>query len=441
MQKPPQKGYVHWDRQTFERLLERPPEPLESRFQVTHGMLLSLLQGDGRGYRRLVELIRRSHTNEWEKRQQRRAAATLFRTLRKAGLIELVLDERARHPLVQVSSDLQRDFSLNHTLSMYLVETARMLDRETESYALDLVSLVESILENPQVVLWAQVDRLKTEKLAALKADGVEYAERMEELDKITWPKPLADLIYDTFNAFAAKHPWIGQENIRPKSVARDLLERFCSFHDYVRDYGLQRSEGVLLRYLSQAYKALLQTVPEALRTEEVDDVLEALRAMLRSVDSSLLDEWQSLRGDAPATATAAIVPVVAPRPIADDPRALAARVRGELHRLTAALALKRYEEAAGLLRPSADGGAWTAATLAEAMAPYWAEHASIDLTPRARAPRQTVIAPAEARGTFTARQRLLDPAGDEDWMLDCFVDARTERADEPLLDLRAVRR
>ncbi len=442
MQKPPQKGYVHWDRQTFERLRERPPEPLESRFAVTHGMLLSLLQGDPRGYARLVALIARSHGNEWEKRQHRRAAATLFRTLRKAGLIDVVRDERARHPLVEVSPDLQRDFSLNHTLSIYLVETARLLDPASESYALDLLSLVESILENPQVVLWAQVDRLKTEKLAALKADGVEYAERMEELDKITWPKPLAELIYDTFNAFAAKHPWVAEENIRPKSVARDLLERFCTFDDYVRDYGLQRSEGVVLRYLSQAYKALLQTVPEALRTEEVDDVLEALRALLRAVDSSLLDEWQSLRGDgAPAAVTPVMVPAAAPRPIADDARALAARVRGELHRLMAALAHKRYDEAAALVRPTAEGPTWTAATLAEAMAPYWAEHASIDVTPRARAPRQTVIAPAGAAGTFTARQRLLDPAGDEDWMLDCFVDARDASAEAPLVELRAIRR
>ena len=225
------------------------------------------------------------------------------------------------------------------------------------------------------------------------------------------------------------------------------MLERFCSFHDYVRDYGLQRSEGVLLRYLSQAYKALVQTVPETLRTEEVDDVLEALRGMLRSVDSSLLDEWQSLRADGalPSSAAApmpALVPLVAPRPIADDPRALAARVRGELHRLVAALANKRYEEAVALVRAPSDGSAaWTAATLAEAMAPYWAEHATLDNTPRARAPRQTMIAPAEERGTFSARQRLLDPAGDEDWMLDAFVDARHESPDAPLVELRAIRR
>jgi len=438
MQKPPQKGYVHWDRQTFERLIERAPEPLESRFAVTHGMLLSLLQGDPRGYRRLIELIARAHTNDWGRRQYRRTAATLFRTLRKAGLIDVVLDERARHPLVVVSPDLQRDFSLNHTLSMYLVETLKLLDRASESYALDVLSLVESILENPNVVLWAQVDRAKTEKVAAMKAEGIEYEQRMEELEKISWPKPHADFIYDTFNAFAAKHPWVGQENIRPKSVARDLLERFCSFHDYVRDYGLQRSEGVLLRYLSQAYKALLQTVPEYLRTEEVDDVLEQLRGMLRSVDSSLLDEWQSLRGG-----DGRVVPLSSrrepgpPPSLAEDARALGVRVRGELHRLLQAIAGKRWDDALAAIKPTG----WTAESLAAELAPYFAEHASIDVTPRARRPSQTVIQPADEPGTFTARQRLLDPAGDEDWMIDAFVDARAPAGDEPMVELRGVRR
>jgi superfamily II RNA helicase len=447
MQKPPQRGYVHWDRQTFERLIERAPEPLESRFSVTHGMLLSLLQGDPRGYRRLIQLIARAHTNDHGRRQLRRMAAALFRTLRKAGLIELVRDQRARHPLVEVNLELQRDFSLNHTLSMYLVDTLKLLDRASESYALDVLSLVESILENPQVVLYAQVDRLKTDKLDELKAAGVEYAERMEELDKITWPKPLGELIYDSFNAFAAKHPWVGQENIRPKSVARDLLERFCSFHDYVRDYGLERSEGVLLRYLSQAYKALLQTVPEALRTDEIDDILDQLRAMLRSVDSSLLDEWQSLREvrDGGLGAAALPAPVraeaaAAPRPLADDPRALGVRVRGELHRLLQALARKQWQEALSTLRADPDD-AWTAERLAAELAPYFAEHATIDVTPRARRPSQTLIEPAAEPGTFTARQRILDPEEDEDWMIDTFIDARAPADDAPLLQLRGVRR
>jgi superfamily II RNA helicase len=442
MQKPPQKGYVHWDKPTFEKLIERQPEPLESRFTVNHGMLLSLLQGDGKGYRRLVEMIARSHTNEHGRKQLRRMAATLFRALRRAGIIELTLDERARHPLVQVSRDLQRDFSLNHTLSMYLVETAQLLDQAQETFSMDSLSLVESILENPQVVLFAQSDRLKTEKLAAMKAEGMEYEQRMEELEKITWPKPLEEFIYETFNAFAARHPWVGQENIRPKSVARDMLERFCSFDDYVRDYGLQRSEGVLLRYLSQAYKTVLQTVPEPLRTPELDDAIEQLRALLRAVDSSLLDEWQSLRDP-----RLRVQPVLATAPeekhLADDPRALATRVRGELHRLLKAIAAKQYSVALTLMKPSD----WTVDRLTAELAPYWEEHAKIDVTPRARKPSQTVIEPAAEARTFVARQKILDPAEPEeeaDWMLDCFVDLRgavTVQGIEPIVELRAIKR
>ncbi|HEX3854878.1 MAG TPA: DUF3516 domain-containing protein, partial [Polyangiaceae bacterium] len=249
-----------------------------------------------------------------------------------------------------------------------------------------------------------------------------------------------------TFNAFAAKHPWLGQENIRPKSVARDLLERFCSFHDYVRDYGLQRSEGVLLRYLSQAYKTLLQTVPEAMRTEELDDILEQLRAMLRAVDSSLLDEWHNLRGlpegvvAVPATTAATAASARVERPLAEDARALGVRVRGELHRLLQALATKQWDEALAAIRPARDD-VWTVERLAAELAPYFAEHASIDVTPRARRPSQTVIEPAAEAGTFTARQRILDPEEDEDWMIDAYVDARGSVGDGPLIELRGVRR
>ena len=439
MQKPPQKGYVHWDRATFEKLIERQPEPLESRFTVTHGMLLSLLQGDGNGYRRLIEMIARSHSNDFGKRQLRRTAATLFRTLRRAGIINLVVDERSRHPLVEVNTELQKDFSLNHTLSMYLVDTLKLLNPSSETYAMDVLSLVESILENPQFVLWAQVDRLKTEKVAEMKAAGIEYEQSMEELEKVTWPKPLEELIYETFNAFAAKHPWVGQENIRPKSVARDMLEKFCSFDDYVRDYGLQRSEGVLLRYLSQAYKALLQSVPEPLRTDELDDAIDQLRALLRAVDSSLLDEWQSLRDP-----RLRVVPVTATDPVekhlADDPRALATRVRGELHRLLKSLAGKQYEAALQQMKP----GEWTAERLAAELAPYFEEHARIDVTPRARRPSQTIIEPGPEPRTFVARQKLIDPElpdDEADWMLDCFVDLRGAVGEDPIVELRAIRR
>jgi superfamily II RNA helicase len=458
MQKPPQKGYVHWDKQTFERLLSRPPEPLESRFVVTHGMLLQILQGDPKGYRLLVQLIARAHASQHQKRQLSRTAATLFRTLKRAGIIELVLDERARHPLVQVNADLQQDFSLNYTLSLYLVETLALLDKASPTYALDILTLVESILENPQVVLFAQLDRKKEEKLAQLKAEGVEYAQRIEELDKLEYEKPLADLIYQTFNQFAERHPWVGQENIRPKSVARDMVERFCSFDDYIREYGLQRSEGVLLRYVAQAYKVLVQTVPEPARTDELEDIIDHLKALLRAVDSSLLDEWQSLRQTPEGLKLVPVLAAPPARPLHEDRRALGVRVRGELHRLAAALAKKDWPAALSLLRPAKNGGSpvapdgepWTVERLQAELAPYFAEHASIDITPRARRPHLSRIEPAAEPLTFRVQQRIFDRAADSeeeaDWMIDALVDLRPTRTPssvswdgDPLLELLGV--
>jgi superfamily II RNA helicase len=435
---PPQKGYVPWDRATFERLQGRAPEPLESRFDVTHGMVLHLLANPLGGYDRLVALIARSHGNDYAHRAHRKRAAVCFRSLRAAGLITVTRREGRRGSTVAVAGDLQEDFSLNQTLSMYLIAALETLDRASETYAFDVLTLVESILENPQVVLFAQLDRLKTEKLDALKAAGVEYAERMEELDKVEWPKPMKELIYTTFNAFADKHPWVGAENVRPKSIARDMLERFCSFHDYVREYGLQRSEGVLLRYLSQAYKTLLQTVPETARTEEVADLIEALRLELHRVDSSLLDEWEGMTGVVRRTVTRE-TPEAAQ---GIDKKALEKRVRGELHRLLGALGRRQYDDALPLLAPSEPP--WTAQGLEALMAAYFAEHPQVILTPEARRPQRTRLK-ALPDGRLSAQQTILDPDGDGDWMLDCEVASPATGTmpapDRPLLILRAIRR
>jgi hypothetical protein len=319
---------------------------------------------------------------------------------------------------------------------MYVVETLGLLDPASPTYALDVLTLVESILEQPHVVLRAQLDKLKGETVARLKAEGVEYEARMEELEKLEHPKPLGDFIYDSFNAFARKHPWVGQENIRPKSVARDMVERFCSFHDYVRDYGLERSEGVLLRYVSQAYKALVQTVPERFRSDEVADVADHLRTMLRSVDSSLLDEWESLR-ETPAGRTLAPVLQAPPRALDADPRALGVRVRGEMHRLLVALARKRWDEARAAIVPEE----WTAARLETALQPYFAEHASMDVSPSARRPQETVLKPGPEPRTFEVWHRIHDPAGDDDWAIHGWVDLRGEVSDRPVLRLRGVAR
>jgi len=449
MQKPPHKGYVHYDRGTFERLLKGTPEPLPSRFAVSHGLLLSLLQGEagdpsrGGGYRQLLALIAACHDSEVMKARHRRTAAACFRVLRRAGLIEVVTDEQARCPHPVPSPSLQDDFSLHHTLALYLVDTLALLDPAGESYALDVLSLVEAILENPRPVLLAQLDKLKGETIAALKAQGMEYEERMAELDKLEWPKPNRDFIYDTFNAFAEKHPWVGEENIAPKSVAREILERFCSFHDYVRDLGLQRYEGVLLRYLSEAYRTLSRSVPVRFRSEAVEELIESLGGIVRTVDASLLEEWEDLR--APPGARPDREKLVPggkrPRDPAADPRAFAARIRAELHRLLGALARRDFGEAVAALR---EGTAWTSESLARESAAYFADHASIVVTPAARRPDKTTLR-AVATRVWEAQQTIVDPEGEEDFAIITRIDLEKPipagQEEAPLIELLRIGR
>jgi superfamily II RNA helicase len=421
---PPTKGYVHFDRNTFEKLREKEPEPLESRFEVTFGLLVNLLQSEtsqvGGGYGRLIEIIGRSHGNDYVRAKHRRTAAQRFRTLRAAGLLEVKRIEGFRGAYVRPAPGLQRDFSLFHTLSLYLLDTLPRIPRERETYALDVLSTVESILEDPDPILWKQLDRARGEAVAEMKARGMEYDERMAELEKVEYPKPNRDFVYATFNEFSAKHPWVGTENIRPKSVAREMVERFMSFADYVREYELQRSEGLVLRYLSETYKTLAQTVPEGYRDDALFDVIAFLRATVRGVDSSLIDEWERMRDPAyQAAPKEAPERVLGPPPIWADPRAFASRIRNELHALLVALARKDHAAAAALLAP---GSEWTPARLEEAMAPYWAAHPRIDTTPAARRPHNTFVKELAPRH-WEAVQRIVDEAGEVDWMIQCEID------------------
>lgn len=450
----PTKGYVHWDKATFERLMSKAPEPLESRFDVSHSLLLTLLQADGRGdvgYPRLLNMIRRAHVHDAGKKRFKRVAATRFRQLRKAGLIGLDEWHGRKGRAVLVDPSLQEDFSIHHTLSLYLLETLGRLDKESETYALDVLTLVESILENPWPVLYKQLDKAKGEKIAELKAQGMDYADRMNELEKVEYPKPLREFIYDTFNAFADKHPWVGEENIRPKSIARELYENLYSFDAYVRDYGLQRSEGVLLRYLSDAYKTLTQSVPEAYHDERVDEITAFLRTMLRAADSSLLDEWESLRRPGQTLEVGGVTVDEKPYDLAEDPRGLRIRVRVELHRLLKAIAVGDWESALELLKP---GHEWTADKLQAEVAPFLEEFGGIDTTPFARQTHFTLLKVMEPR-RWEAQQRLVAPVdpnavslgveideerGATEWAILCEVDLRGAFDDtRPLIELRRI--
>jgi hypothetical protein len=447
--KPPKWGYVHWDKGTFNKLTHSPPEPLEPQFNVSHGMLIDALRNPddrpGGGYRRLVDIIGRTHGSDNHKRAQLKRLAALFRSLVGAEIAEIVPRDDGPGKIMRVKEGFQENFSLNHSLSLFLVEALELLDPEDPGYALDVLSLVESILENPRVILYRQLDWIKGELIGRLKAEGVPYDERMDELEKAENPKPLAELIYDAFNAFARFHPWLDGENIRPKSIAREMYEGSFSFNDYILHLGAARSEGVLIRYLSQVYKTLVQNVPQGYLTEELEDLHTYLLTMLRRTDSSLLDEWQRLMDGELVVPEDRRAPRPPERPkeqavdIAADPKRFARRVRAELHMLLGALAKGNYEVATELIRQT-DERTWTAARFAEALAPFFAEHASIDVTPRARHSQLTTIVEA-GRRIWSVQQAIVDPDDANDWALHAFIDLTTppDDPDQPIIELDRI--
>jgi len=439
--KPPDRGYVHWDKGTFDRLVTAPPEPLASRFQVTHGMLLNVLSRGARGEsgcKAMARIIRDSHDRRAEKRIHAKNALVLFRSMVDAGILEVDGHK------VLVNAELPEDFSLNQTLSLYLLDTLPLMDPEgtrfnaDPTYALDLLTQVESILENPEIILTKQLDRLKTEKMAEMKAAGVEYDERIAELDKLEYPKPNRDFVYDTFNAFSRKHPWVGQENIRPKSIARDMVEKYMSFHEYVKEYDLERSEGLLLRYLSDVYKTLVQTVPDRFKDESVDEVVTTFRAIVRQVDSSLLDEWERMRDPARALGPKARVDPLAPDERDDvtrDVKAFTVLVRNEIFRLVRALSRRDYEGAAQVLESTTDEDRWTGRRIEDALRDHVAAHGPVRADPAARSPAHMTVAHGEAR--WDVQQVLLDADDANDLYLAFQIDLeRSAAAGRPFVSL-----
>jgi superfamily II RNA helicase len=296
--KPPEKGYIPWSQETLLKLSQGQPEVLTSRFQVDHAMVLNILSRPGtENCRSLRDLIRHSHEPESRKKHHRKMASRCFRSLLDRKIIEL-------NPL-RLHVDLQEDFSLNHGLSLWLIDTLKLLEAELETheaysaeYALDVLTLVESIVENPDLILRRQVDLLKQIEMSRMKEEGIEFDERIERLEQIEYPKPKRDFIYSTFNQFIQNHPWMTEQNIRPKSIAREMMENYYSFHEYIREYDLQRVEGLLLRYLSDIYKTLVQNVPELSRnrSDELLSVIEYFKTMLKEIDSSLIEEWERLK-------------------------------------------------------------------------------------------------------------------------------------------------
>ncbi len=294
--KPPEHNYAHYDGDTLSRLWHGQPETLDSSFAVGHSMMLNVLDRPGDGCAAMKRLLIDNHEPRTRQRAHIRRAVGVFRSLIDAEIVE-VLDEpdHLGRP-VRVNLDLQDEFRLNQPLGLFAVEALEALDMEAPDYHWQALSVVESVLEDPTVVLLAQRDKARDDLMAQLKAERVPYEERLERLSEVTWPRPEAEFIEPAFAVFARYHPWVGHDRPSPKSVARDLMEVGDTFNQYVSRYGIKRSEGVLLRYLSDCYKALVQTVPAAAMNDAVASLTAELGTLLRTTDSSLLDEWESLR-------------------------------------------------------------------------------------------------------------------------------------------------
>jgi hypothetical protein len=370
------------------------------------------------GCREMARVIHRSHERRAQRRILGREAATMFRSLVDAGIVEVGEDEAVR-----VHVDLQEDFSLHHALSLWLVEAQGALERESPTYALDVLTLVESILENPEFLLRQQLEVLKRAKLAELKMAGVEYEERVAELEKLEHPKPLREFVYESFNEFSRHHPWVRGDDVRPKSIAREMVERFMDFNEYVREYELGRAEGTLLRYLSDAYKTLVQTVPAPAKTPETEEIEVFLRTMVRAVDSSLLDEWERMRRPAEEAAPREAPEAPGEIDVTSDERSFTVLVRNAMFQLLRTVARRDFGAAAEML----SGSEWTGEKLSAAFAPFFAEHAEVRLDPEARSPSRTRIT-KETPGRWDVVQVVCDPAGNDDWAIFAAIDIESSR-------------
>jgi len=389
--KPPEWGYVHWDKAVFDKLRGSEPEPLVSRFQVSHGMLLQVLGRPQGGCRAMKQLVKDSLETPQRKRHHKEQALELLRSLWQAGIVQF--RSAADGGGIRLNEELQQNFSLFQALGLFVVDAVERLDRESPSYALDVLTLAESICEDPEVVLRQQVDKLKGQKVAELKAAGVEYEARMAELEKIEHPKPNAEFLLGAFDAFAKDHPWVAREVLKPKSVAREMVENLHSFSGYIKEYGLSRSEGLLLRYLSEVYKTLVQTIPELSRSEELDDFILHLGTLVRGVDSSLLDEWERLRDPAYRSATPtdeAETPAAPPQDITTDARRFTALIRNLMFGILRAIEYGDYETIADLAEPGQLSLA--VVDLQGRIKPFYVDGNTIQLDQNARNPENMTV-------------------------------------------------
>lgn len=384
--------------------------------RVSTAMILDVVDRPGDPFVAMRRLLTDNH--EPRKRQLRhiREAVGIARSLLQAGVLERLDEPEADGRRYRLTVDLPPDFALNQPLSTFALAAIDVLDPASDTYVMDVVSVIEATLEDPRQILSAQLKKARGEAVAAMKAEGIEYDERMALLDEVTYPKPLADVLEHVFALYLQSNPWAADGQLSPKSIVREMWLGAFTFREYVSVYGLTRSEGAVLRYLSDAFKALRSGVPAAARTEEVTDVVEWLGELVRQVDSSLLDEWEQLTSpDQPLDAPVAVP--ARPRPMTGNERAFTAMVRNALFRRVELFARGRWYDLGEL-----DGGSgWTSERWAEVGREYYDEHDDVGTGADARGPALLII--DRQPDVWNVRQILDDPAGDHDWGLDVVVD------------------
>ncbi|GAA1145274.1 DEAD/DEAH box helicase [Microbacterium natoriense] len=403
-------GFVSWGEPSFRKLIDAVPETLTSHMQITSAMMLNVIARGGDVFGNMRSLVYDNHEPRRRQRELALRALGIYRTLLESGVVE-----QTDAGEIRLTVDLQPNFALNQPLSPFALAAFDLLDPDSAGFALDMISIVESTLDDPRAILGQQEFLARGEAVAEMKREGIEYDERMELLEQISYPKPLDELLSAAFETFSAAQPWIRDFEVHPKSVVRDMYERAMSFGEYVAYYRIARSEGVVLRYLSDAYRAASQTIPEELKNDDLRDLIEWLGELVRQVDSSLLDEWEELVHGHPVDHEDGPVVPPAPKRLTSNVRAFRILVRNELFRRVQ-LAAREDVESLAELDPHFGADAWS-----DALDAYFADHD--DILTGADARSSSLILVTEGASEWTVRQILDDPAGDHDWGISATVD------------------
>ena len=478
----PKEGQITWSRSTFERLRDAAPEALQSHFEMTHSTVLNVLGGAADAGRdpaeHLVHLTLHNDDQPLPANPHIRHLADIYTSLLQAGVVEHLSSARAQElgvSRLQLVADLPDDFALNQPLSPFALAAFELLDPDSPTFALDVISIVEAVLEDPRPLLYAQENQAKAAAVASMKAQGMEYDERMAAVEEISWPKPLEDLLSPAFSVYARSNPWVGDLELSPKSVIREMIENAMTFTELISRYDVGRSEGVILRYLSDAYRMMRQVIPEEIMTEELESMISWLADLIRSVDSSLLDEWEAMmNGEELAEAEGGPSAVGAERAFgADESGVVAFTANRHAFRNAVRRALFNFvelmsrDDVDGLERASAqaadadglfaEAAPWTGDDWDHALERYWAEHDWIDINQGARSQalcaleeqisgedilalmpfsaRDNVnqrsrfealacaVDEAPAGSVWLATQTITDPEGNMDWRITALVD------------------